>query len=202
MFVRPGMFDAWLPTLDHALASLGATRGRATHGNVKTSARLLWPSERAHEFLHTRTRPRHCHCNELGRGHHCIGSRVWLTRAHQRLKVGSPCRLVASCATPSPGWTTHPQVVLTRQRADVSKLKCHMSVNGDVVDHDMLASFDGHLRSAVSASVWGGFLDHSRWQATTGVASGGLGICTALSLALPSFVASRITSKPLVRTKV
>ena len=39
-----------------------------------------------------------------------------------------------NCALPLTEWTT-------RQCADVSKLLNHMRINGDVLDHDLLASF-------------------------------------------------------------
>ena len=44
--------------------------------------------------------------------------------------------------------------------------------------------------------------DTSWWQATTGVTSGGLGLRTARSTANAAFVASRISSRPLVHTMV
>ena len=44
------LFDRWLRALDSALASFGAARGRIALGNAKSSARLLCPSERFHEF--------------------------------------------------------------------------------------------------------------------------------------------------------
>ena len=52
-FVRPMLFECfvrWLRALDSALASFGATRGRIALGNAKSSARLLCPPERFHEF--------------------------------------------------------------------------------------------------------------------------------------------------------
>ena len=84
------------------------------------------------------------------------------------------------------------ELVLTRQCADVSKLMYHMRINGDILDHDLLASFDGQLRASVSNSLSGDLPDHSWWQATTGV----------VTVALPAFVASRILSRPLVVTMV
>ena len=87
------------------------------------------------------------------------------------------------------------ETVLTRQCADVSKLTYHMRINGD---DDLLASFDGQLRASVGASLCGDLQDHSWWQATTGVACGGLGLRTAHGVALPAFVASRIMCRPLV----
>ena len=44
------LFDRVLRALDSALASFGATRGRIALGNAKSSARLLCPPERFHEF--------------------------------------------------------------------------------------------------------------------------------------------------------
>ena len=40
------------------------------------------------------------------------------------------------------------------------------------------------------------------WHSTTGVSVGGLGLSTAIAVALPAFVASRISSRPLVVTMV
>ena len=77
-----------------------------------------------------------------------------------------------------------------------------MRINGDILDHDLLASFDGQLRASVATSLAGDLPDHSWWQATTGVAVGGLGLRTAVTVALPAFVASRILSRPLVATMV
>ena len=67
---------------------------------------------------------------------------------------------------------------------------------------DLLASFDGQLRASVGNSLSGDLPDHSWWRATTGVTVGGLGLRTAVTVALPAFVASRILSRPLVVTMV
>ena len=52
------------------------------------------------------------------------------------------------------------EMVLTRQCADVSKLVYHMRIV-DMLDHDLLATFDGQLRASVSASLCGDLPDHS-----------------------------------------
>ena len=44
-------------------------------------------------------------------------------------------------------------VVLTKQYADVSKLMYHMRINGDLLDDDLLGSFDGQLLASVSSSL-------------------------------------------------
>ena len=91
-----------------------------------------------------------------------------------------------------------PTVVVFTRCPDFSKLVHHMRIDGGVLDHDLLASFDG-LRSAAGASLCEHLLDHSWWEAT---GHGGLGFRAALSVALLSFVLDRITSKPFVRTMV
>ena len=48
--VRLTLFDSWLRALDMALFSFGATRGSPEQGIAKSSARLLCPPERRHEF--------------------------------------------------------------------------------------------------------------------------------------------------------
>ena len=62
----------------------------------------------------------------------------------------------------------------------------HMRINGNVLDHDLLVFFDGH----------------SWWQASTGVTWGGRVLRTALGVASPAFVASRIMCRTLVSTMV
>ena len=52
------------------------------------------------------------------------------------------------------------EAVLTRQRAGVSNIMHHMRINGDVLDHDLLASLDGDLHSAVSAPLCGNLPVH------------------------------------------
>ena len=94
------------------------------------------------------------------------------------------------------------ELVLTRQCADVSKLMHPMRINGDMLDHDLLASFDGQFRASVSNSLCGVLPDHSWWQATTVVSVGGLELRTAVTVALLAFVASRILSRHLVVTMV
>ena len=92
-------------------------------------------------------------------------------------------------------------MVLTRKCADVSKLTYHMRINGDMLDKDLLVAFDGQLRASVSASLNG-----RTCRTTPGGkpprASPALGLRTALGIALPAFVASRIMYRPLVSTMV
>ena len=77
-----------------------------------------------------------------------------------------------------------------------------MRVNGDRIDHSATNRFDRNLRAAIEVSLGGDLPDTSWLQATTGVTYGGLGLRSADSTALPAFVASSVSSRPLVRTIV
>ena len=205
-FVRPMLFDRWLRALDSALASFGATRarGRIALGNAKSSARLLCPPERIHEFSGWDTAyvrdtvvvlSPDAGTTALGSA---FGSREQINaRAWESVRACDELRSAINGVDHAPT-----ELVLTRQCADVSKLMYHMRINGDILDHDLFASFDGQLRASVSNSLCGDLPDHSWWQATTGVSVGGLGLRTAVTVALPAFVASRILSRHLVVTMV
>ena len=52
-------------------------------------------------------------------------------------------------------------MVLTKQCAGVSNLTCHMRINDYLLDHDLLAAFDGQLRASVRASLSYDLPDHS-----------------------------------------
>ena len=203
-FVRPMLFDRWLRALDSALASFGATRGRIALGNAKSSARLLCPPERFHEFSGWDTAYVRDTVAVLSpdAGATALGS-AFGTREQINARAWESVRACDELRSAINGVDHAPtELVLTRQCADVSKLTYHMRIHGDILDHDLLASFDGQLRASVATSLAGDLPDHSCWQATTGVAVGGLGLRTAVTVALPAFVASRILSRPLVATMV
>ena len=203
-FVRPMLFDRWLRALDSALASFGATRGRIVLGNAKSSARLLCPPERFHEFSGWDTAYVRDTVVVLSpdAGTTALGS-AFGTREQINARAWESVRACDELRSAINGVDHAPtELVLTRQCADVSKLMYHMRINGDILDHDLLVSFDGQLRASVSNSLSGDLPDHSWWQATTGVTVGGLGLRTAVTVALPAFVASRILSRPLVVTMV
>ena len=77
------------------------------------------------------------------------------------------------------------EMVLTRQCADMSKHMYHMRINGDLLDHDLLAAFDGQMLASVSASLSGNLPDHSWWQAITDVICGGLASARRLGSRFP-----------------
>ena len=176
-FVRPLLFDRWLRSLDSVLASFGATRGRIALGNAKSSARLLCPPERVHEFSGWHTAYVRDTVVVLGpdAGTTALGSAFGTreqinARAWESVRACDELRSAINAVDHAPT-----ELVLTRQCADVSRLMYHMRINGDILDHDLLASFDGQLRASVSNSLCGDLPDHSWWQATTGVMDRRLG---------------------------
>ena len=196
VFVHPFQFDPFLRALDAALASVGATWGCAAHGNVTSSARLLSPPARQSEFQGWDTPYVHDTVDVLTpeSGTTGLGS-AFGSRDHVN---GRAWESVRACDEMRSAFFTLPtEMVVTRQCADVSKLMYQMRINGHLLDQDLLAAFDGQMRVSVSASLSGDLPDHSWWQATTGVTCGGLGLRTAPGVALPAFVASRITCRPL-----
>ena len=184
VFVRPFQFDPFLRALDGALATFGATRSCAAHGNDKSSARLLCPPERQHEFQGWDTQYVHDTVDVLvpDAGTTALGS-AFGSREHINARAWESVRACSEMRTAIGGVDHAPtEMVLTRQCADVSKLMYHMRINGDLLDTDLLVAFDGQLRASVSASLNGDLPDHSWWQATTGVSCGGMGLRTALGV--------------------
>eukprot|EP00973_Karenia_brevis_P064465 8955978-Karenia_brevis.AAC.1 len=73
-----------------------------------------------------------------------------------------------------------------------------MRINGDRIPQHALSKHDRSLRASLDAIVGGGVTDEAWEQATLGVTSAGLGLREAASVALPAFVASRISCRPHV----
>ena len=193
VFVRPFQIDPFLRALDGALATFRATRECAAHGNVKSSARLLCLPERQHEFQGWDTPYVHDTVDVLApeagttaREH--INARAWESvRAcdETRSAIGSVDH-TSHTRWSSPG------------SALMSPSLCITCASTETCWTRTLVAFDGQLRASVSASLNGDLPDHSWWQATTGVTCGGLGLCTALGIALPASVACRLLVSTMV----
>ena len=88
-----------------------------------------------------------------------INAKAWETTSTP--KLGKRPWSLWKCVTPFLGLNHAPtEVVPTRQCAEASKPMYHTRINRDVLDPDVLAVNDGHLRSAVSASLWRLRLSH------------------------------------------
>ena len=204
VFCQPHLFDQWLQALDQALGTFGATRGTIVDNNVKSSCRLLCPAARRHEFVGWDTPYVHSTTKVLDSDGTATALGVTFGPITATQEAAAECVRQTSALREAICEIGHAptELILTRQCADVSKLMYHMRINGDRLDPGVLSAFDGGLRIAVENTLGGDLPDLSWWQATTGVKFGGLGLRTAESTALAAFVASRIGSRPLVRTMV
>ena len=90
------------------------------------------------------------------------------------------------------------EFVLQRRCFDVNKVNYFLRCNGDRVRDSALNEFDSGLRGGTEGAIHGRISDESWIQATLGVDASGLGMREASVIALPAFIASRVTSRPLV----
>ena len=190
--------------MDAALRSFGATRGSPGTPDIKSTCRLLCPVARRHEFVGWDTEYIRSTTQVLDSdaATTALGA-PFGPSTHLDSVVSSCIDQVATLREAIVGIDHTPtEFVLTRQCANVSKLVYHMRINGDRIDHSATNRFDRNLRAAIEVSLGGDLPDTSWLQATTGVTYGGLGLRSADSTALPAFVASRVSSRPLVRTMV
>ena len=190
--------------MDAALHNFGATRGSPGTNDIKSTCRLLCLVTRRHEFdgwdteyIRNTTKVVDSDAATIALG------APFGPHTHLDAVVSSCVDQVAILRQAIVGIDHTPtELVLTRQCANVSKLVHHMRINGDRIDAATTNRFDRNLRAAVEVSLGGDVPDSSWLQATTGVSYVGLGLRTADSTALPAFVASRISSRPLVQTMV
>ena len=98
-----------LCALDSVLASFGATRGRIVLGNAKSSARLLCPPERTHEFSGWDTAYVHDTVVVLGldTGTTALGS-TFGTREQINARAWESVRACDELRSAINGVTTHP----------------------------------------------------------------------------------------------
>eukprot|EP00973_Karenia_brevis_P091573 12408189-Karenia_brevis.AAC.1 len=90
------------------------------------------------------------------------------------------------------------ELVLTRRCGDVSNFVYWLRCYGDVIGQDPAEQFDKDLRTALESMSGGPLPDTAWWQSSLGVKSGGLGLRSARDVALPAFIGSRVSSRPMV----
>lgn len=201
-FVRPHLFDAWLRSVDAAFHTFGATRGEPGSDDIKSTCRLICPAGRRADFAgwdteYVRSTTKVLDSDGLTTA---LGA-PFGPRSHLDETISSCVDKVATLREAIVDIDhASTELVLTRQCADVSKLIYHMRINGNRIDSSSLSRFDSNLRAAVETTLGGDVPDTSWLQATTGVVFGDLGFRSAESAVLAAFIASRITSRPLVCT--
>ncbi len=197
-FVQPRLATRWLQSVDRAIAAFGGARARGE--DCKSVARLLCPPQRRAEFPGWAAGHIAETCRVLDPaivpkvlGAH-LGDTGAVTADFQR--VTAKVEGVRSAVRE----LNHPPCELTLHRRclDVSKAAYLLRCNGDRVQEAALDAFDTATRGGIEEVLAGTVSDEAWVQATLGVDAGGLGMRDASLVALPAFIASRVTSRPLV----
>ena len=157
VFVRPFQFDPFLRVLDGAHATFSATRRCAAHGNGKSSARLLCPPERQHEFQEWDTPYVHDTVDVFApeAGTTALGS-AFGSREDVNARAWESVRACDGMCS-AIGRIDHAptEMVLTKQCADVSKLMYYIHINSDLLDKDLLVAFDGRSMETCHTTLGG-----------------------------------------------
>ena len=90
------------------------------------------------------------------------------------------------------------EVVLKSECAGVAKVVHILRATGDRLSQEALASVDESLRVSLGQSLGGDIAGNAWSQAQCPFNQGGLGWTSAADLALPAFIASRVSSRPAV----
>jgi hypothetical protein len=88
------------------------------------------------------------------------------------------------------------EMVLKSECAGVSKVTHLLRAEGDNLSSSNLSHWDDAMRCSLGRSLNGELEDHAWAQAASGYDQGGLNGKTAVDLALPAFLASRVAARP------
>ena len=197
-FVKPHVASNWLRKMDTAIESFGGRReiGRES----KSVARLLCPPGRVREFdgWSSGYIESTCKVRQASSPPKVLGALVGdqaVTTEHFRSTCSKVTKSREGIASLD---NAQCELVLQRRCFDVSKVSYLLRLNGDRVDVAALEEFDGALRGATEDALRGKLRDEGWVQSTLGVDAGGLGLREASAVALAAFVASRVSSRPLV----
>ena len=197
-FVGAHHADAWLRSVDQAIAELGGHR--ATGDECKSHARLLCTPQFAADNPDWASPYVRRTC-VVGRatdapkvlGVHLGGAEVC------NADMDKVCSKVAVAREKIQDLNS-PAAELTLQRVclNVSKASYLLRCNGDRIADDRLCRFDRGMAEGLESALWEPLADDSWIQASIAVDAGGLGMREAQGVALPSFLASRVAARPLV----
>ena len=201
---RPEDVDAYLGSLDDAVAQAGATRGAGS--NVKSVVRLVGHSDALAAFEAsdaaatwiTERVSTTCRVQGANTALEVLGAMVGpldAQQSHFRSKLDQVAALherLLSLGDPPV------ELVLGRMCASVTKVAYLLRLSGNALGADALQQHDGQLRDFLDSVLAGGLHDTAWEQASVGVKSGGLGFRRAESLSAVAFVASRVEARPFV----
>ena len=87
------------------------------------------------------------------------------------------------------------ELLLKRSCADVARAVYTLRVNGDRIAAEDLKAFDAFQQLSASKTLGGGLPDFAWTQASCSMSNGGLALKSAVHVALPAFIDSRVASK-------
>ena len=198
LICAPEIFDPWLRIFDEELARIGATRGSGD--SVKSVARLVCPDDRAADFDGWASEyvRRTCRVQEPNSPAKALGAVIGCDSEIQSSAAAACAKVSTKRAAIASLDDAAAELVLTRRCADVGNVNYWLRCYGDKLRGEFACKFDVDLRVALEECLGGPLPDTAWCQASVGVAQGGLGLRRAEQVALPSFIASRVASRPMV----
>ena len=201
LYLKPHALSALIETMDKELRRVGATRGCLSGGDdIKSSVRFF--SDRGavavdpNQFS-ARVRDT-CRFHQPGDAVKVLGG--WIADAptvtsrfedlwSKAEQLHEAVDLVDNAAV---------TYVLKSMCLGTCKAAYQLRLQGDMVSAEALRKFEDGLRGSLATTL-GAELDAESWkQSTCAVNKGGLGFRTPEEVAVPAFVASRITARPAV----
>ena len=190
--------ESWLKSVDAAITSFGGRR--ETGEECKSIAKLICPAEAVSRFTgwdqgyigetcrirSATSAPKVLGC-KLGDDE--VVTNHFLDTCADAEKVREAISVLESAQC---------ELFLQRRCLDVGKVAYLLRCNGDRVRDGALLKFDAALRGGTEDAIHGRLRDSGWVHATLGVDAGGLGMKEASVIALPAFISSRVTSRPLV----
>ena len=190
--------DAWLRSVDKAIADLGGHR--ATGAECKTHARLLCTPQVAADNPEWASPYIKATCIVTGcaEAPKVLGVRLGAATVSDE-DMEKVCVKVATTRDKIEELNS-PAAELTLQRVclNVSKASYLLRCSGDRIADDKLCLFDKGMAAGLESALWEPLSDDAWVQATMAVDAGGLGMREARNVALPAFLASRVAARPLV----
>ena len=195
---RPWLLDRILRAIDLRLFEMGATRGSASNGdNIKSAVRVFAKPEdsdaiRGWDTAYVRDTCRIRAGDDASKylgG--TLGSRDQIGANFDRVvaTTGELHDAIGGIDDPAT------QMVLRSSCADVNKVVYLLRLNGDKLAASELEELTRIQRSGVAHTLSGDVGDLAWKQANGGQKKAGLGLRSALELAMPAFVASRTASQ-------
>ena len=200
LICKPAYLETWLWAFDQESAKFGASRGSGT--NIKSRVHLVCPEHRILEFHGWATEyvQTTCKVDPANSTAEILGAFIGDTEAVKEAAIRRCAKIADKRNAITRLGSAPTELVLTRRCGDVSNLRYWLRCYGDTVRGEAAQIFDQDLRSSLESTIGGQIPDTSWWQSNISVDKAGLGLRTATDIALPAFIGSRVSGRPMVAT--